>query len=215
MVISKIHSSMVVAEERIQACGQGKDTLAYRSHAFSHVQQQWGTLYGGREYEGCFWEMVCEVQGRLGICRACSCLWEISKFFPSAKFPSIWIFFHMVEFLRLVWSLDCEFVPSELNQISECWSLIDTLHLQYRISNVNYNITSGNRYPVPNKSAPVYITVGDGGNQEGLASRWEELKAGKRFIGAIMFTELIHSSGLLDRKLRLRLWFQLSSLVLP
>ncbi|TVU08288.1 hypothetical protein EJB05_41688, partial [Eragrostis curvula] len=43
---------------------------------------------------------------------------------------------------------------------------------QYRISNVNYNITSGNRYPVPNKSAPVYITVGDGGNQEGLASRF-------------------------------------------
>jgi acid phosphatase type 7 len=49
------------------------------------------------------------------------------------------------------------------------WYLIN--YLQYRISNVNYNITSGNRYPVPDKSAPVYITVGDGGNQEGLASR--------------------------------------------
>ncbi|KAJ6829247.1 phosphoenolpyruvate phosphatase-like [Iris pallida] len=42
----------------------------------------------------------------------------------------------------------------------------------YRISNINYNITSGNRYPVPDKSAPVYITVGDGGNQEGLAERF-------------------------------------------
>ncbi|XP_057417485.1 bifunctional purple acid phosphatase 26 [Lotus japonicus] len=42
----------------------------------------------------------------------------------------------------------------------------------YRISNIEYNITSGNRYPVPDKSAPVYITVGDGGNQEGLASRF-------------------------------------------
>ncbi|WVZ79243.1 hypothetical protein U9M48_026845 [Paspalum notatum var. saurae] len=42
----------------------------------------------------------------------------------------------------------------------------------YRISNIHYNVTSGNRYPVPNKSAPVYITVGDGGNQEGLASRF-------------------------------------------
>lgn len=42
---------------------------------------------------------------------------------------------------------------------------------QYRISNVNYNITSGNRYPIPDKGAPVYITVGDGGNQEGLAAR--------------------------------------------
>jgi hypothetical protein len=45
--------------------------------------------------------------------------------------------------------------------------------LQYRISNVKYNITSGTGYPVPDKSAPVYITVGDGGNQEGLASKYE------------------------------------------
>ncbi|KAL4397842.1 hypothetical protein HN51_002376 [Arachis hypogaea] len=44
----------------------------------------------------------------------------------------------------------------------------------YRYSNVDYNITSGHRYPVPDKSAPIYITVGDGGNQEGLASRFTE-----------------------------------------
>ncbi|CAN8232475.1 unnamed protein product [Cochlearia groenlandica] len=44
----------------------------------------------------------------------------------------------------------------------------------YRISNVRYNVSSGDRYPVPDKSAPVYITVGDGGNQEGLASRFKE-----------------------------------------
>ncbi|CAA7022938.1 unnamed protein product [Microthlaspi erraticum] len=44
----------------------------------------------------------------------------------------------------------------------------------YRISNVRYNISSGDRYPVPDKSAPVYITVGDGGNQEGLAARFRE-----------------------------------------
>ncbi|XP_019703961.1 phosphoenolpyruvate phosphatase isoform X1 [Elaeis guineensis] len=44
----------------------------------------------------------------------------------------------------------------------------------YRISNINYNITSGSRYPMPDKSAPVYITVGDGGNQEGLAVRFSE-----------------------------------------
>ncbi|KAK3211874.1 hypothetical protein Dsin_016580 [Dipteronia sinensis] len=42
----------------------------------------------------------------------------------------------------------------------------------YRISNVHYNVTSGDPYPVPDKSAPVYITVGDGGNQEGLAGRY-------------------------------------------
>ncbi|MQL83088.1 hypothetical protein Taro_015583 [Colocasia esculenta] len=44
----------------------------------------------------------------------------------------------------------------------------------YRISNINYNITTGDRYPVPDKSAPVYITVGDGGNQEGLAGRFSD-----------------------------------------
>ncbi|XP_059658176.1 bifunctional purple acid phosphatase 26-like isoform X3 [Cornus florida] len=41
----------------------------------------------------------------------------------------------------------------------------------YRISNIHYNVSSGERYPIPDKSAPVYITVGDGGNQEGLAGR--------------------------------------------
>ncbi|KAK1413983.1 hypothetical protein QVD17_29720 [Tagetes erecta] len=44
----------------------------------------------------------------------------------------------------------------------------------YRISNIHYNITGGISYPVPDKSAPVYITVGDGGNQEGLASRFND-----------------------------------------
>ncbi|KAK8505396.1 hypothetical protein V6N13_045835 [Hibiscus sabdariffa] len=44
----------------------------------------------------------------------------------------------------------------------------------YRISNIRYNVSSGNRYPVPDRSAPVYITVGDGGNQEGLAGRFRD-----------------------------------------
>ncbi|XP_030482054.2 bifunctional purple acid phosphatase 26 [Cannabis sativa] len=42
----------------------------------------------------------------------------------------------------------------------------------YRISNIYYNVSTGDRYPVPDKSAPVYLTVGDGGNQEGLAGRF-------------------------------------------
>ncbi|KAF6158100.1 hypothetical protein GIB67_014894 [Kingdonia uniflora] len=44
----------------------------------------------------------------------------------------------------------------------------------YRISNIHYNVSSGDPYPVPDKSAPVYITVGDGGNQEGLAGRYRD-----------------------------------------
>lgn len=47
----------------------------------------------------------------------------------------------------------------------------DVIDLQYRISNIRYNVSSGDRYPVPDRSAPVYVTVGDGGNQEGLAGR--------------------------------------------
>lgn len=44
----------------------------------------------------------------------------------------------------------------------------------YRISNILYNVSEGPAYPIPDKAAPVYITVGDGGNQEGLASRFRE-----------------------------------------
>ncbi|KAJ6355135.1 hypothetical protein OIU77_005681 [Salix suchowensis] len=44
----------------------------------------------------------------------------------------------------------------------------------YRISNIHYNVSGGDCYPVADKSAPVYITVGDGGNQEGLAERFRD-----------------------------------------
>lgn len=44
----------------------------------------------------------------------------------------------------------------------------------YRISNIDYEVSDGERYPVPNEAAPIYITVGDGGNQEGLAGRFRD-----------------------------------------
>nr|XP_019703223.1 purple acid phosphatase 2 [Elaeis guineensis] len=40
----------------------------------------------------------------------------------------------------------------------------------YRISNIAYNIVNGKCTPVPDQSSPVYITIGDGGNVEGLAT---------------------------------------------
>ncbi|XP_059072054.1 purple acid phosphatase 2 [Cryptomeria japonica] len=43
-----------------------------------------------------------------------------------------------------------------------------------RVSNVAYNITNGECTPVFNSSSPVYITIGDGGNIEGLASVYTE-----------------------------------------
>ncbi|KAJ4809274.1 Purple acid phosphatase [Rhynchospora pubera] len=44
----------------------------------------------------------------------------------------------------------------------------------HRISNIAYNITNGQCSPVPDKNAPVYITIGDGGNIEGLATNMTE-----------------------------------------
>lgn len=42
--------------------------------------------------------------------------------------------------------------------------------LQERISNIAYNIVNGLCSPVSDQSAPVYITIGDGGNLEGLVT---------------------------------------------
>ncbi|KAL5557614.1 hypothetical protein UlMin_039850 [Ulmus minor] len=42
-----------------------------------------------------------------------------------------------------------------------------------RISNVQYNITNGLSTPVKDPSAPIYITIGDGGNIEGLANNFK------------------------------------------
>lgn len=43
--------------------------------------------------------------------------------------------------------------------------------IQERVSNVRYNIINGLSTPVRDASAPVYITIGDGGNVEGIANK--------------------------------------------
>ncbi|KAF5727194.1 hypothetical protein HS088_TW22G00882 [Tripterygium wilfordii] len=43
-----------------------------------------------------------------------------------------------------------------------------------RVSNVAYNIVNGMCKPVSDQNAPVYITIGDGGNLEGLATNMTE-----------------------------------------
>lgn len=43
--------------------------------------------------------------------------------------------------------------------------------VQERVSNIAYNIVNGRCTPVKDQSAPVYITIGDGGNIQGLASK--------------------------------------------
>ncbi|KAK5824665.1 hypothetical protein PVK06_019446 [Gossypium arboreum] len=48
------------------------------------------------------------------------------------------------------------------------------LSSKFSCSNIKYKVqlSSGEYYPVPEKSTPVYITNGDGGNQEGLVGRY-------------------------------------------
>ncbi|PPS02672.1 hypothetical protein GOBAR_AA17981 [Gossypium barbadense] len=48
------------------------------------------------------------------------------------------------------------------------------LSSKFSCSNIKYKVqlSSGEYYPVPEKSTPVYITNGDGGNQEGLVGRF-------------------------------------------
>ncbi|KAL8556156.1 hypothetical protein ACS0TY_003808 [Phlomoides rotata] len=43
-----------------------------------------------------------------------------------------------------------------------------------RVSNIAYNVVNGICTPVNDQSAPVYITIGDGGNLEGLATNMTE-----------------------------------------
>lgn len=44
--------------------------------------------------------------------------------------------------------------------------------IQERISNIAYNIVNGLCTPISDQSAPVYITIGDGGNLEGLVTKY-------------------------------------------
>ncbi|PPS07481.1 hypothetical protein GOBAR_AA13181 [Gossypium barbadense] len=48
------------------------------------------------------------------------------------------------------------------------------LSSEFSCSNLKYKVqlSSGERYPISDKSTPVHITDGDGGNQEGLAGRF-------------------------------------------
>ncbi|KAK1283706.1 Purple acid phosphatase 2 [Acorus calamus] len=43
-----------------------------------------------------------------------------------------------------------------------------------RVSNIAYNITNNDATPIPDPSASVYITIGDAGNIEGLATNFTE-----------------------------------------
>ncbi|KAH1072940.1 hypothetical protein J1N35_025268 [Gossypium stocksii] len=75
------------------------------------------------------------------------------------------LFFKTKDMVQAVEALD-----SVRNKVS--FFVFRFLDGEYRISNIRYNVSSGERYPVPDKSTPVYITVRDGGNQKGLSGSY-------------------------------------------
>ncbi|KAL9270293.1 Purple acid phosphatase 2-like protein [Drosera capensis] len=71
-----------------------------------------------------------------------------------------------------------------------------------RISNIAYNITNSKCTPTSNQSAPIYITIGDGGNQEGLATEMTEPQPSYS-----AFREASFGHGIFDIKNRTHAYF--------
>lgn len=69
-----------------------------------------------------------------------------------------------------LWGLNHNTCLMEKSLFRSC-SMTDLCILQERVSNIAYNIVNGLCTPVKDQSAPVYITIGDGGNLEGLATK--------------------------------------------
>ncbi|KAK2660621.1 hypothetical protein Ddye_007154 [Dipteronia dyeriana] len=71
-----------------------------------------------------------------------------------------------------------------------------------RVSNVAYNIVNGLCTPISDHSAPVYITIGDGGNLEGLATEMTEPQPSYS-----AYREASFGHGILDIKNRTHAYF--------
>ncbi|CAE6015266.1 unnamed protein product [Arabidopsis arenosa] len=71
-----------------------------------------------------------------------------------------------------------------------------------RVSNIAYNIVNGLCEPIPDESAPVYITIGDGGNSEGLLT--DMMQPQPKYSA---FREASFGHGLLEIKNRTHAYF--------
>ncbi|XP_016650475.1 PREDICTED: purple acid phosphatase 2-like [Prunus mume] len=71
-----------------------------------------------------------------------------------------------------------------------------------RVSNVAYNVVNANCTPVKDESAPVYVTVGDGGNLEGLWTIMTEPQPDYS-----LFREASFGHGIFDIKNRTHAYF--------
>ncbi|KAL7155370.1 hypothetical protein ABFS83_03G070800 [Erythranthe nasuta] len=71
-----------------------------------------------------------------------------------------------------------------------------------RISNIAYDVVNGLCTPLRNESAPVYITIGDGGNQEGLVTEMTEPQPSYS-----AYREASYGHGIFDIKNRTHAYF--------
>ncbi|KAG5018255.1 hypothetical protein JHK87_014110 [Glycine soja] len=71
-----------------------------------------------------------------------------------------------------------------------------------RVSNIAYSIVNGLHNPINDQSAPVYITIGDGGNIEGLATAMTEPQPSYS-----AYREASFGHGILDIKNRTHAYF--------
>ncbi|KAJ6399534.1 hypothetical protein OIU77_020150 [Salix suchowensis] len=71
-----------------------------------------------------------------------------------------------------------------------------------RISNIAYNIVNGLCTPIRDQSAPIYITIGDGGNLEGLVTSMTEPQPSYS-----AFREPSFGHGILDIRNRTHAYF--------
>nr|AAM64882.1 unknown [Arabidopsis thaliana] len=71
-----------------------------------------------------------------------------------------------------------------------------------RVSNIAYNIVNGLCEPISDESAPIYITIGDGGNSEGLLT--DMMQPQPKYSA---FREASFGHGLLEIKNRTHAYF--------
>ncbi|XP_011626417.1 bifunctional purple acid phosphatase 26 [Amborella trichopoda] len=131
--------------------------------------------------------------------RASAHIIVLSSYSPFVKYTPQWLWLrselHRVDREKTPWLIVLMHVPmynsngahymegESMRAVFEKWFIkykadlvfaghVHAYERSHRVSNIRYNITNGERFPMRDESAPIYITVGDGGNQEGLASKF-------------------------------------------
>lgn len=186
--LREVHTAIPVAIWGVAKSEQKRNTMAHCSDALTMVQQLQLSLYGRRDHACYVWTMVCAIQSWRGFCWSCPCLRTKCKCLFQGYI--LVVSAHTVQkntYILILGSLiQYRFWSHKLdNNLNICgfWLIgfrkkrcnLLNFHLfkfQHRISNTAYNITNEKCTPVPNQDAPVYITIGDGGNIEGLASKY-------------------------------------------